>query len=213
MKTMKKLNYRPVLYVMVCALSLISCAKDGKDGVDGVNGEPGATGPRGATGTANVIYSDWFTPSTYTQTTVYSIVHFRYVQAAPKITAAILDKGVVLVYAKLEGYQTTIWPKGQVGLLPITLQLKPGSTTYSDVITYNCTAGKLTIDFSSSINAYTTISNLHSYRYVIIPGGVAAKRVTDTENRIVLNNGSIVTESELKSMPYLRVCELLDIQP
>ncbi|WP_460765836.1 collagen-like triple helix repeat-containing protein [Niabella terrae] len=213
---MKQLNCRPIIYLLVCALSLISCAKDGKDGIDGVDGEdgaPGATGPRGATGTANVQYSDWFNPTTYTNTSVFGIVHFRYEKAAPAITQAILDKGVVLVYGKIEGYNPLIWPKDQVGLLPISLLIRQGSTPYTDVITYLLTPGKLTIDFSSSINAYGTISSAHHFRYVIIPGGVAAKRVTDTENRVVLNNGSIVSESELKSMPYSKVCELLDITP
>ena len=61
-------------------------------------------------GTANVIYSGWITPPTYAKDTVFGTVHFDANIPASKITQAILDRGTVLVYGKLDGYNPAIWP-------------------------------------------------------------------------------------------------------
>lgn len=82
---MKKTNYLLLLSTAFMLL-LASCGKDGAvgptgpagtqgpTGTAGTNGSIGATGPTGATGTANVIYSDWITPASYTKTTVFGTI-------------------------------------------------------------------------------------------------------------------------------------------
>lgn len=144
----------------------------GPAGPTGATGATGATGPKGATGTANVIYSDWVTPSTYANTTIFGTKTFTADIAASKITQAILDNGTVIVYGKLNGYNPVIWPTDQVAALPILINYMSGTTPNLDTWSSLCTVGNIRISLTSSTNAYTNISNAHSFRYVIIPGGV-----------------------------------------
>jgi hypothetical protein len=123
-------------------------------------------------GTANVIYSDWYTPSTYAKDTIFGTVHFDANIAASKITQAILDKGSVLVYGKLDGYNPVIWPTEQVSSLPIIITYMSGTNANLDTWSDNVTLGNIQIDLASSLNAYGSISNAHQFRYIIIPGGV-----------------------------------------
>jgi len=183
---MKKQNYL-LLLAIAFMLFATSCGKDGAVGPQGpagptgptgtvgtagTNGAAGATGATGATGTANVIYSDWFTPATYAKTTIFGTVHFDADQAASGITQAIIDKGTVLVYGKLNGYNPVIWPTGQVSALPIEITYMNGTTQNIDSWSSLITLGNVRIDLASSSNAYASISNAHQFRYVIIPGGV-----------------------------------------
>src|SRR3569833_917411 len=183
---MKKQNY---LLLLAIAFMLFATSR-GKDGAvgpqgpagptgptgtvgtAGTNGAAGATGATGATGTANVIYSDWFTPATYAKTTIFGTVHFDADQAASGITQAIIDKGTVLVYGKLNDNNPVIWPTGQVSALPIEITYMNGTTQNIDSWSSLITPGNVRIDLASSSNAYASISNAHKFRYVIIPGGV-----------------------------------------
>ncbi|MGN6639831.1 MAG: hypothetical protein ACTHJ8_13040 [Mucilaginibacter sp.] len=182
---MKKTNY---LLLALMAISLLlfaqSCGKDGATGPQGPVGATGPTGPTGtagatgqtgatgATGTANVIYSAWITPPAYPENTVFGTVHFDASITASTITQDVLDKGTVLVYGKLDGYSPTIWPTDQVGQLPIVVTYQLSSVTYTDTWSANVTLGNIQIDFVDNLNFYTGISNLHQFRYVVIPGGV-----------------------------------------
>lgn len=151
----------------------------GPAGTNGTNGATGATGSQGPAGTANVIYSEWFTPSAYTVTTTFGIIHLDYNKSTPGITQAILDNGTVLTYGKLNGYSSALWPTNQVALLPITIDYQIGTTTNIDTWSANATVGNLEIDLVSSTNAYSgdgSINHAHSFRYIIIPGGVAGAR-------------------------------------
>ncbi len=184
---MKKTNYLLLLAIAFMMLVASSCGKNGNPGPQGpigptgptgatgtagTAGTIGATGATGATGTANVIYSDWTTPSTYTKDTIFSTYHFYANIAATKITQAILDNGTVLVYGKLDGYVTSIWPTNQVAQLPIAVTYMDGSVQDIDTWSALATLGNIRIDLASSANAYGSISNAHQFRYVIIPGGV-----------------------------------------
>lgn len=179
---MKKTNFL-LLVLMAASLLLFaqSCGKNGAvgpqgpvgaTGPTGATGQAGQTGPTGATGTANVIYSDWVTPSAYSQNTIFGTVHFDASITASAITQDVLDKGTVLVYGKLDGYTPTIWPAAQVGQLPIVVTYQLSSVTYTDTWSANVTLGNIQIDFVDNLNFYTGISNAHQFRYVIIPGGV-----------------------------------------
>jgi hypothetical protein len=176
---MKKTNFLLLVLMAISILLLAqSCGKDGAVGpqgpvgATGPTGGTGQTGPAGATGSANVIYSAWITPSSYTENTALSTVHFDASITASAITQDVLDKGTVLVYGKLDGYTPTIWPTDQVGQLPIVLTYQLSSTVYTDTWSANVTLGSIQIDFVDNLNYYTGISNLHQFRYVIIPGGV-----------------------------------------
>ncbi|MGH2643043.1 MAG: hypothetical protein ACRDE2_03775 [Chitinophagaceae bacterium] len=154
----------------------------GPAGTAGTNGTNGATGAQGPAGTANVIYSAWFTPSAFTVTKPFGIYSFDYNQPAPGIKQSILDNGVVLVYGKLNGYASSIWPTNQIGLLPIVLTYQSGGIQI-DTWSAFATVGNLRINFMNDNNLYTTdasISHSHSFRYVIIPGGVAGARLSSS---------------------------------
>lgn len=167
-----KLRIIAQLLIVISFMSL-SCSEEGPAGPAGATGATGAAGPTGATGTANVIYVSWFTPSSYEATTIFGITHFTHSEAAPELTQEVLDNGVVLVYAKLLGYNILLWPADQVGQLPITLTYTTSSTEY-DTWSAFASVGNLTIDFLNSINHYSSIITKHQFRYVVIPGGVAA---------------------------------------
>jgi hypothetical protein len=169
----KNLFFLILIAIPVC---YVSCTKDG------------ATGPAGAKGTSNVIYSAWFTPDVYTKTTVFGIQNFDYIKAATEITQAILDSGTVLTFGKLSGYNPVIWPTGQISQLPILLTYIQGSTQ-TDTWSAFVTEGSIRINFTNSINTYSSISNAHSFRYIIIPGGIPS-----------------TTKSELQLSDYHAVC-------
>jgi hypothetical protein len=187
---MKRTDYLLLLSIAFMLLVMASCGKDGAvgptgatgatgpqgvAGTNGTNGSAGATGAvgaTGATGTANVIYSDWITPSAYTKDTVFNTYHFYADIPASKITQSILDNGTVLVFGKLDGYNPSIWPTTQISALPITITYQLGAGTYSDFWSSLVTLGNVRIDFVDNQNYYSGISNAHQFRYVIIPGGV-----------------------------------------
>ncbi len=203
---MKKINN--LLFVLAAAaLFLSSCGKDGAVGPQGPIGPSGATGPTGPTGTtgatgakgtANVIYSNWFTlsPKTYKKDTVFTTWHIYADTAIAGFTQTVLDKGTVLVYGKLVGYNPTIWPTDQVSPMPITITYIEGSTTYTDVWSALATPGNLRIDFVDNQNLYGSISSAHQYRYVIIPGAQLAAAVKNHVN--LKNYGEVKQAFNLK---------------
>ncbi len=136
----------------------------------------------GLRGTANVYYSDWFTPATYAKDTIFGTAHFDANIAASLITQNIIDKGSVFVFAKLNGYNPVIWPTDQVSSLPILINYMSGTTPDLDTWSDNVTVGNIQIDLTSSINAYGSISNAHQFRYIIIPGGIHATSSVNLKN-------------------------------
>lgn len=147
----------------------------------------------------SVRYSDWFTPATFTVATRFSTINLDYTQAAPDITQDILDKGAVLVFGKLNGYSTSLWPADQTALLPIQVYYKIGSATNIDTWSAFPTAGSLRINLVSSANAYSNdqaISHAHSFRYVIIPGS----------KKLGLVNGR-----PIGTLSYAELCNTLNI--
>lgn len=147
----------------------------------------GDTGPAGKDGNANVTYSEWFNPTTYTKDTIFGIWGFYHNRAVTAITQPILDSGTVLVYAKLLGYNPAVWGTNQVGLLPITLAYTQGPGLNHDVWSALLSPGNLRIRFVNDRNQYNTIVTQHVFRYVIIPGG------TKIPNAIRKGNGAIIS--------------------
>jgi hypothetical protein len=143
-----------VVFVVFSALVISSCKK-------------------GDTGTANVIYSPWYTASPWVKDTVFSVFGFRYDKPVPAITQQMLDTGAVLVFAKLIGYNALVWPTGAVGQLPISLTYQQGSLM-TDTWSAQASTGNLRIRFVNDKNYYGVIANTHQFRYIVIPGGVKA---------------------------------------
>lgn len=160
---MKK-NLLLLISTMAVLLIITSCKK-------------GETGPQGPTGNANVMYSPWFTPATYQKDTVFGIWGFNYNQAAASITQSILDSGTVLTFGKLLGYNSLVWPAGQVAPLPLTISYNQGGVT-NDTWSALSRPGNLRIRFVNDRNIYTSIATAHQFRYIIIPGGTPTGRVT-----------------------------------
>jgi hypothetical protein len=171
----------PMLILMVVFIS--SCKK-------------GDTGPQGSPGTANVIYSDWFIPSAWTMSTIFGIKNFDYTRQAPAITQAIIDSGMVLTFGKLSGYNTQVWPAGQIAQLPVSLTYVQGNTT-TDTWSAFDSVGKLRINFVNNLNIYSSINTQHSFRYIIVPGGVKA------------SSGG--RRADFRTMSYNEVCNFLKV--
>jgi hypothetical protein len=159
--------------IMTAIVLIVSGCKKGDIGPQG---PAGPAGPQGPIGAANVTYSAWFTPTTYQKDTIFGSWGFSHTQAAPAITQAILDNGTVITFGKLMGYNPAIWPAGQVGQLPITINYVQSG---GQIDTWQARAfvGNLKIRFVNNNNIYNTIANQHQFRYVIIPGGVAGGRM------------------------------------
>lgn len=198
MKTTKLLSLLLALLALSTA-GLSSCSKDGDDEI--------------AAAQKPTIYSDWFTPPSYSTATIFSQKHFYHNQPVPRIDEAILRNGVVLVYGKLEGYTNTIWPAGQVAPLPLSLNWSAGANSLIDLWSVFITVGNIKIDLVNSGNYYGSIPPKHSFRYIIIPGAEqAAVHFSKGQNQITLKNGARYTTTELQSMSYEEARSLLDIK-
>lgn len=140
----------------------------------------GTTGPKGATGPAgpdSVVYSAWVSLNT-----TFNNTDSLYEQtiAASGITSTILDKGVILSYLGfVNSGDTTVFNISEANSLvsPISQALNVGSITiYS------------TVDYSGTL-----------YRYVIIPGSIAAG------NSILKG----YTKEQLKAIDYATLSKAL----
>lgn len=156
---------------LLALLATSACTGDtGPTGPQGPEGPAGPEGPQGPAGTANVMYSDWFLPETWESSEVFGRTVFSHEEAVPEITQDILDTGVVLVYGKLNGYTSTIWPTDQVSQLPITVQWESGGSQI-DVWSANVRPEVLEITLTNNTDTYGSVNAQHEFRYVIIPGG------------------------------------------
>lgn len=152
-----KLHASIFIIAIILIASFASCKK-------------GDMGPQGEPGTANVIYSEWFTATPWKKDTVFGIWGFNYSKAATGITQQVLDSGTVLTFGKLLGYNPSVWPATQVAQMPINLTYIQGSVM-TDTWSAYATVGNLRIRFVNNMNEYNVIASNHKFRYVIIPGG------------------------------------------
>jgi hypothetical protein len=224
-KTLSVANLSRVLLVLLLSILMAACQKGdagpaGATGATGASGAAGATGAQGPAGTANVIYSQWFDPSTYVKDTVFGTWGFYYDKATTDITEQVVDSGTVITFGKLDGYVTNIWPTDQVAMLPITITYMDGSSPNIDTWSSLITPGNLRIELTSSLNAYGGISNAHKFRYVIIPGGTKStvasiKPGLVKGNSNLSNNATDADFEEVKlnyrQMGYAEICQRLGI--
>lgn len=215
---MRKFQLLSLLLVAICFLT-INCTKEGPEGPAGATGPqgptgiPGATGaagpagpagPAGATGatgatgpagTANVIYSAWFTSGTWTGSGTNNAFFDR---AAPGVTAAIRDNGVVLAYARLAADATNIRP------LPATTGTGAGLVIWNF---FSPAVGSLR--FTADTPSGTVVpSTTNEFRYVLIAGSVLGGR-----GQNVGVGGTNYTEAQLRAMSYHQVCRLFNLVP
>ncbi|GGA89013.1 hypothetical protein [Puia dinghuensis] len=207
------------MLVFLLPFFIISCQKGntGPAGAAGPAGPAGPQGPQGPAGTANVIYSQWFTPGSYTKDTIFGEYGFSYTKATTDITQQVLDSGVVLTFGKLDGYNVAIWPSAQVAQLPITVTYRIGSTIYNDTWSALATVGNLKIRFVDDQNYYSSISNKHQFRYVIIPGGMKST-VASVSPGLHSGRGTQLSSDAVsevarnyRQMSYSEICRRLNI--
>lgn len=199
LKFARLIFFKTFLFLLVLTATVTSCKK-------------GDTGPAG---TANVIYSDWFKPASYTKDTIFGIYGFSYTQSAPEITQQVVDTGTVIVYGKLLGYNPAIWPTTQIAQLPISLTYVQGSTmtdTWSPLVS----PGKVKIRFINDKNYYGNIATTHQFRYIIIPGAkhVSTTSVTPearTGRSSSLDAATLDVVDNYTHMSYDEVCDKLKI--
>lgn len=158
-------------FLFACLFSVMigitSCGKDGDTGPAGTTGEKGPKGDKGdkgdagEPGTANVIYSGWLDTQFSYDT---SSAEFFWGVDVPQIDAALLSTGFVKVYFNL---YTPDQPN--VASIPYV----DGATYIRDVIV----EGGILLLSNYNVSTMQDASGVKRYqvRYVIVPGGVAAR--------------------------------------
>lgn len=164
-------------FVLLLAMTGMSACEGpegpiGPAGSSGSQGPVGAQGPQGATGTANVIYSAWTKAGTWTKINVFGVDRFYTEFQADRLSQEILDRGVVLVYAKLET------DNNQVRQLPVVVYAQ----FTEDIIDFSLNLSKVRV-WSTPVRGPAlpvTPSPNHTFRYVLIPGGQAGRMSYET---------------------------------
>lgn len=164
--------------LVILAFGVFSCSKQGSAGPQGEAGPQGPAGGAGPAGSANVIYSAWFlTGATGWDTLNFAgsyLAYATYDKAAPQVTQAIIDNGIVLAYMKGDpttGNTNDVFP------LPYTVGAGFAFTDHWDFV-LNAPGN---IRFLYKADYPWTPAQLGgiSFRYVIVPGGVAGGRMLD----------------------------------
>jgi len=176
---------KTIFTILLVAISTISCSSD--DGTDGVSGVDGQAGEKGATGTANVIYSAWLTAPTAAAETIDGTSGMSTSINAPELSEDILAKGTILVYVSF-------------GSGTYTLPYTSTAGGFVNTITAISTVKKIKLfrfrhDAGGTVNLPTTLS----WRYILIPGGVAAAT-------------SKTAKPDYAKMSYEEVCAHFNIQ-
>jgi hypothetical protein len=181
------------LITVLLALSILAfnCSK-GPVGPQGSTGPQGPVGPAGPIGTANVIYSAWFLTGTGWDSIAHASSYgakATFDQVASSITQTIIDSGVVLAYMKGDpttGLANEVFP------LPYSVGVGFNFTDLWDFVLN--APGNIRFLYKSDSPWTLAILGRISFRYIIIPGGVAGGRMLN-----------------LKKMSYEEVCKLYNI--
>lgn len=202
---MRKFRTLSLLFLAISFLA-VSCTKEGPEGPVGASGAQGPAGAPGAAGPAGPIgpgatYSAWFVTGTGWVTTPDYAAELIYKKAAPAVTQAIIDQGVVLAYMKGDPlYEGT--PQFNTAFqLPYTAGVGFG---FQDVYDYGVEApGEIVFFYKSDFAWGPSDLAIVSFRYIVIPGTVAGRGVEKTYGGY--------TKDELKKMPYSQVASLFNI--
>jgi len=174
---------KTIFTLLLVSIFTISCSSD--DGTDGING---VDGKQGAAGTANVIYSAWLNAPTAAAETVDGTYGMSTSINAPELSADILSKGTILVYVSFGS-----------GTFSVPYTSSAGG--FTNTITAVSSVGKIKLfrfrhDQAATVNLPTSLS----WRYILIPGGVAAAT-------------SKIAKMDYSQMSYEDVCAHFNIQP
>lgn len=120
-------------------------------------------------GNANVEYTPWFAVGNTTADTVWGTTHVFFDQPVPAISDDVINKGMVITFAMLNGYYTNLYAANQVQQMPVSLTYNGMTDTWSSIVT----PGNVRIDFINSKNFYTALGGASIFRCVIVPGGVS----------------------------------------
>jgi len=181
-------NLKLISVITALAVLAFNCSK----GPAGPQGAAGPQGPAGPTGSPNVIYSPWFLTGngwdSITNAPGYG-AYGTFDQAASGITQSVIDNGVVLAYMKGDpttGLANDVFP------LPYSIGLGFGFTDLWDFVLN--APGNIRFLYKSDNPWYLYQLAGISFRYIIVPGGVAGGRMLN-----------------LKKMSYQEVCRLYNI--
>jgi hypothetical protein len=157
----------PIIFFLAIVVVIAACSKEGdtgpagSPGAQGPPGTGGAAGPAGPAGTANVIYSSWidtakFYPDTITIGSILDTLGYFAHLSVPKLTLDILNKGEIKVY------------------------VNAGTTADPIIFPLPFDNGSIFMDVLFSLNDIEIRSNVDltgvvPFRYVLIPGGTAAR--------------------------------------
>lgn len=160
---MKKLTLQSIAALLVAVLiSFSSCSKEGPvgpEGPAGPQGPQGSQGPEGDPGTANVIYSEW--------------IDLTFEDGAAEIpadalTADILNSGDIKAYWNL-GDEEDPFIVPIPAVVPISLLVEDPAEDQPDVF----------IDPYYAVGSILLSCNYNfsgQFRYILIPGGTAARK-------------------------------------
>lgn len=210
---MRKFSSLSLLILSVIFIA-VSCTKEGPEGpvgaqgaqgpagtpgATGAAGAPGSTGPAGPTGTANVIYSAWFSFSAadWADSSITNNGSAkRAIKLAPSLSAAVINQGVILSYLAFSAD-----PSQAFYTLPWTI---PGPTPV--IVGYLPVTGKIVyymVNLNGSNPGFTPPTSF-SWRYVLIPGGVAG-------GKMMSGPAQGMTVDQLKNLSYKEVARMYNI--
>lgn len=210
---MRKLRILSLLLLFILFIT-VSCTKEGPEGPVGASGAQGPAGiagpagppgPAGPVGQTNVTYSAWYVTVAADWTAIGGPPNweeYRFSRAAPGVTQAVIDNGIVLCYMKNWPFDnlTAVGRSQDVVQLPYMADI-----LFMDYYDYNIQAPGTIRFLYKSQNPWTMATMTgNTYRYIIIPGSIAGGRGTEA-------TFAGHTAAELKSMKYEDVATLLNI--
>lgn len=155
---------------------------------DGPIGPTGPAGPAGLDGEdATVYYSEWFSPVEWSG----QAGDWYFGANAPDLTAEVIDGGVILAYALLDG---DLYESNSVRPLPAYAVGANWSFLIPEVGVIEFTCDKLGDNLPPSTDNF--------FRFIAIPGTIPALKSSKADN---------YSKEALLKMPYKEVCELLNI--
>jgi hypothetical protein len=158
--------------VLFVALFFTACKKgdngpQGETGATGATGANGAAGATGKTGTGNIVYSAWMD----VEFGAIDTVTYGALIDAPKIADSIIQKGEVKVYWNVNSAASptiVTLPYYDAGLLLGIPDL---------ALAQYVKVGKIYLYSNYDLSSFTanTGDKVGQYRYLIIPGAIAAR--------------------------------------
>lgn len=178
----------------------------GPQGPVGPAGPQGIAGPQGSgAGITNVIYSSWVVSGSANWTTANITTYgarLTYDRPAPGITAAIMDNGVVLIYARA----VIGTPATDVVSLPYRSRILTGGISTNIIDFILNASGNIRYMYKHSATSPYTAAQLGTLesRYIIIPGTISGGRMSS-------GPASGYSVDELRTMKYNQICSLFSI--